>query len=421
MKESRWELFKNPNVSRYSLGLFLSALGDSVFYLTMAWMIMEVTGSGVIMATYLIAGGIPRIVMMLLGGVMADRLPARQIMIISDVLRAVIMGVLLLLCLDGTPPVWVLFVLGVLFGTVDAFYWPAEGVVRRRLVEKERFTQLASLLTGLMQLAIICGPLVGAMLLSAGGYTFGIAFNGVSFLISALTLFVIHILPLPEQQADGGERAKRSVRHDLLEGVRFVLQTPILLVLLVMSFFANMGVTSATVAMPFLADSFGTGAQGLSVISSTMAAGGILGSVLLTVWVIKHPTPRMVLLSFLLHGLMICIMGFVMNHWQAAAVMFVAGISTTAIQVIFAGWVQTVIPAALIGRVFSVMVLMSYAGTPIGQAAAGLLLDATSPNQVFFYGGVFETIVVTLAFLTPAIRRFGLKGQPSVRKEVTNV
>src|SRR4051812_42132351 len=117
---SRWSVFRNRDFRNFWLGYLLSQFGDAVFFITVGWMIVEITGSGLIMGTFLLLLGVPRVILMLVGGVLVDRISPRGLMFWSDILRAVVLGVMLLLPLEKGAPLWPLYVLAVIFGSVDA-------------------------------------------------------------------------------------------------------------------------------------------------------------------------------------------------------------------------------------------------------------------------------------------------------------
>jgi predicted MFS family arabinose efflux permease len=357
---SRWSLFTNRNFLFYWIGFLLSSFGDAIFTLTLSWMIVDITGSAIIMGTYLMVVGLPRAALMLFGGVVVDRLSPRTVMLYSDLLRGVVMVVLLLLCLGGTPPLWSLYVLGLIFGSVDAFYWPAASRLRQNLVIREQYTQMNSIITGTIQASVIVGPLVGASLLSLGGYTLGIAVNGLSFLLSALTLFAIR-LGVASTSASG--KQTRSIRKDLIEGLQFVWQTPILLTQLSAVFFANAGMNGASVGLPFLAQEYGVGADGFSRMSAAFGIGGVVGAVLFAVIVIKRPTPRMTWAAFFIQGLCLMIVSLTGHYMQAAVCLLGIGLASTAIQVLGPSVSQSLVPPEMMGRYASIGALLAMGST----------------------------------------------------------
>lgn len=167
------------------LGQAISAFGDGTFYIALSWQVLALTGSGTAIAGVLVAGTIPRILFFLIGGVAADRLPRRLVLLCSDSVRAVIVFVIALLGWAHLLQMWHLVGLALLFGVVDGFFNPAYQAIIPQLVEKEALAS-ANSLTGISQKV---GQILGAML-AAGSITIfaspasAFAFNGATFLIS---------------------------------------------------------------------------------------------------------------------------------------------------------------------------------------------------------------------------------------------
>ncbi|WP_157722047.1 MFS transporter [Tumebacillus avium] len=299
--------------------------------------------------------------------------------------------------------------MAVIFGLVDAFYWPAAGVIRQRIVTKEHYTQSNSVLIGSMQVAGIIGPLAGAMIFAMGGYHLGLVLNALSFIISAGTLAFVKLQPQESAAASPAGKQKRSFKADFLEGIRYVGKTPIILTMIIVSFFANAGANGVSVGLPFLAEKFGVGAAGLGQMSAGWGIGGLIGAVVITLIAIKNPTPRMTLIAFFVQGVAIFLTIFTLNHWYAAALLVVCGLASTSIQVFSSSVNQTIIPPELMGRVGSVMALISMGSTPPCQALAGWVIDTFGLDVLYFSGGLLELTAAGLAFLVPAIRLYGRK------------
>lgn len=401
---SRWTLFKSRSFMAYLLGVWLSAIGDGVFYLALSWMVVQTTGSGLRLASILVAGAAPRLVLMLLGGVAVDRLDARKLMVASDLLRAAMLAALIALGGSGVPPLWALYLFSVLFGAVDAIYWPAAGVIKQRAVAPEYYTQANGLLIGAQKAAGLLGPLVAALLLQWGSYRLNMAADALSFVISAATLMLVRLRTPEGEQADP---VKRSIWRDLTTGMRFVWQTPILLTLLAVIFVANAGANSIVVAMPFLTKQFGLGADGLAHMWMGWGAGAIVGAVVFTLVVIQQPKPRLGMLAFCLQGVAILFITFASNQWQVAGLMLLVGATSITIEVLLGSLLQTIIPLDLMGRVSSFLSVVAMGSTPLAQGAAGWLIDWMGAHHFFLWAGLVEALAAGVSLFLPVIRRYG--------------
>ncbi|SDX50628.1 Transmembrane secretion effector [Marininema mesophilum] len=110
-----------------------------------------------------------------------------------------------------------------------------------------------------------------------------------------------------------------------------------------------------------------------------------------------------------IEGLALFFIALTPNHWVAASLLVIIGGTTTAINVIAPSVNQSIIPKKLFGRVVSVMMLVMTGLVPITQALAGYVIDNTSSNQVFFYGGALELLTAGFAFFIPAVRNYSVQ------------
>ncbi|KEO81064.1 MFS transporter [Tumebacillus flagellatus] len=405
---SRWALFQDRAFLLYWIGFALSAFGDAIFFLDLQWMIVKLTGSGLVMGTMMLVMGLTRSVLMLVGGVVADRFDPRKLMALSDWSRAFVMIALYLLTLGvGTPPMAALYTLGVIFGLVDAVYWPARNAFAQRIVDKENYSQMNSISTGTMQLSVIIGPVLGAILLSAFGFGVGMWINALTFIVSAFTLLAVrkhwNTVYTPKKPQD---TTRTSFKTDLFEGLNFVRNTPVLMWLLILWFFANGAANGMSVGLPFIADEFGVGAQGLGYMRGAFGVGGVIGAVVLSIWAVKTPTPRKVFIAFTLQGLAMASISLMHNQWEVAALMFIGGIASTALSVISSSLMLLLIPQDLMGRVSSVNSILTMGSTPIAQGAAGTIIDFAGPHVLYAAFGIVEAGSSFAGLFVPALRKY---------------
>jgi MFS family permease len=196
----------------------VSVVGDALVIVALGLYVTRLTGDPSDVGFVLGAYSGPLIVFVLLGGVLADRLPRHLVMVVSDLARAVLHGVLALLIALGVVQVWHMVVIGLLFGTAEAFFRPAYTGLVPQTVPEEHIQQ-AQALTGLSrELATIASPaLATALVLGAGGaWAFGV--DAVTFLVSAVLLVRIR----------GRDRGRPGVRTTVLvelrEGARAVAE-----------------------------------------------------------------------------------------------------------------------------------------------------------------------------------------------------
>src|SRR5690348_11105176 len=150
-------------------GQSLSGLGDGIFYIALAWQVLLMTHSGTAMGIVLIASTLPRLVFMLFGGVAADRLPRRLILLWSDSGRGVVVLLISALGFAGLLQFWHLVVEALIFGIVDGFFMPAILALTPNLVEKDDLPSANALVSVSQTLTQLIGPILGAGLIALIG------------------------------------------------------------------------------------------------------------------------------------------------------------------------------------------------------------------------------------------------------------
>jgi MFS family permease len=139
-------------------GESVSPLGDQFHFVALAWLTLQLTGSGVALGTVLMAAAIPRAVFMLVGGAMSDRLSPRSLMLGSNVLRTVVVALVATLVLTGNAQLWQLYVLAFMFGVVDAFFYPALNTMVPMLVTDRQLPPANGLVQVMQQVSGLMGP-----------------------------------------------------------------------------------------------------------------------------------------------------------------------------------------------------------------------------------------------------------------------
>src|SRR5215467_13489368 len=178
-------------------GQTISVLGDAVFNIAITWEVLLLTGSATAMSLILIAQWAPRIVFLLLGGVIADRISRRLLMLWADAGRGDIVMVVAWLSWAHLLQFWHLIALAPLFGIAGSFFDPAYQAIMPQLVETEALSSVNSLNTLSRNVGFLLGPVLGAIFATLFGQASAFAFDGLTFAISALCLLALRLPPSP--------------------------------------------------------------------------------------------------------------------------------------------------------------------------------------------------------------------------------
>jgi MFS family permease len=393
-------------------GQTVSRLGDSLHRIALAWWVLEKTGSATAMGTVLVLTQIPLLIFLLIGGVVVDRFPRIRIMFISDVLSGCVVTFIAVFSWLNLLELWHIYIASLLFGFVEAFFFPAYQAVIPQLTPSELLTS-ANSLNGLSQRVMgIIGPTIGAALVAGGGTSLTFGLDALSFFISALC--VLPILRAGTDQtlrsANAGETGagKGTIREilrrgiaDLRQGWDAVVGVPWIWITIVIFGFINMTEASPrAVAMPFLIkDDLRADVGLLGLFGSAFSAGFVAGALWLGQYTRLRRRGLLGYLSVLLNGALLLLFGWKMPVPVLIASMFLYGFDYSAFGLIWNNTLQEMVPHHLLGRVYSIDALGSWVLLPIGFALAGWATDAFGAPAVFLAGGV-GTIALALIGLT---------------------
>jgi MFS family permease len=400
------EIFKNRNFLLYWISAWFTSLGDSIFIIALTWLLVEKTGSPLVVGTYLFVVGITKLIFILIGGIITDRFDAKHLLIYSNIIRAVLIFLLVGISFTDHFYIWVVYGIGAIFGMVDSVAEPAAITCRTRIVKKEQYTQSMSLLMIASNVSVVVGPMIGAGLVALGNTQIAILINALTFILSVFLLGSVSFGKFEK------ETSNTSMLKEVKEGFQYFIQTPIILTMATFAFFANAAVGAALLSIPFLAKEMGFGVEGFGLMNTAIGTGSVIGAFVFSIWSIKHPKPYMTLLTCFLQGIVILMIGFTHNLWLCIILFALLGMHEMAVNVIAPSVNHSIIPRKLFGRVISVMILVMSGSIPISQAIAGWAMEWTSPGAIFVGGGLLEMVAAAAVFCLPFVRKYEMKQTP---------
>lgn len=402
-------------------GQTVSALGDGAYTVALAWAVLDLTGSATDMGIVLVARSVPMLLFLLIGGVAADRLSRRLVMLASDAGRAV--AVLAIAALEwlGVLQVWHLVALAFFFGIVSGFFMPAYSSIAPELVEVEALPS-ANGLNGLSrQVGMLLGPLLGGALVAAVGAQDAFAFDGLSFVVSALCLLAARMpdsvgSARPEEQVAATDtkrrlRGMRGVAADIHEGMGYILASSWLWATILIASILNMTISGAlVVSLPKLvADVYHAGPALFGAIATLSGLGAIVATLVIGQarrlrrrGIVAYGGSAVASVALLAFGLPLPL---AVLPLVALGASFVEGFGISVFGVIWDTVMQELVPADKLGRVSSVDMLGSFCLQPVGFLVAGVLADRIGPAWVFVSAGAAGLALNLAGLCVRGIRR----------------
>ncbi len=395
------EIFRNKSFLYFWLSSILTAMGDSIFMITLMWLLVQLSGSPVIVGTYILLVTMTKFSFILFGGAVVDRFSVRKLLIGSALGRGAILLLIFLVISYTQPPIYYFYITGVLFGLIDAISEPAGITFRTRLVPEKHYTQSMSLIMMAGQASGVVGPLLGAMLYALYGAKMAFLINGVAFFVAAGLFLFIKVKEV------NNEKEHSSFFMGIKEGFTFFINTPVLATMAVFAFFANAAVGAVMVSLPFLMKDLDFGIKGYGWAQTSLAIGSVVAAVVFSLFVIHKPKPYMTLLTCFLQGASIVLIGFFSKELAILLLLLsFVGFFEAAVNVIAPSVNHALIPPKLFGRVIGIMVIIMGISEPIAAGTAGLLIEKIGATDVFVWGGLMEMLVAIIVFSLPFIRNY---------------
>ena len=402
-------------------GSFISMVGDQLTLIAFPWMVLKLTGDPLAMGTVLALAGIPRALFIVFGGAITDRFSARTIMFWSNIGRMMLMVILCYLVFSDSISLWMIYLTALLFGVVDAFFWPASSAIVPQLVDEERLHAANALIQGTAEMSVMAGPFVAGLVIAvfsvepAGGavdltgiaMVFGI--DTVTFMVSAITLAMIRLQPVRQDDAPFSIQAMLELVY---AGFRAMWQdVPLRILTLVFMIFTLFWRGPYLIGIPDLCNSrFPEGALAYGMIGSAFGVGAFIG----TVAGGSLPKPRdewlgiLVLADTLILGTSFLVYAVTPTVVWAALMTTVCGVLDGYLIVILISWIQLRVPTELMGRVMSMIMFFNAGLAPVSAALAGAFI-AWSLTGVFVIAGISLVLLSLLGFCFPVTRRMGIE------------
>ncbi|MGW6910614.1 MFS transporter [Streptomyces sp. NPDC054940] len=370
---------RDPNVLRWLGAYASSAVGDNVYYLALSWAAVQ-AGTPAQAGLVTALSAVPRAVLMLGGGVVADRFGPRRVLIGSDAVRCAAVLAVAGLLLVGRPGLWPLAALALLFGAVDAVMMPALGALPSRITGRGQLARVHGMRGLAVRLANVVGAPLGGLGVALGGTA---AAFGLAGLLFAASLPLLIALRVGRQPADDA-RARGSAWSDLTGGLRYIRGHRVLLPLIVVIALSDLGfVGPLNVGLALLADERGWGAGGVGWVLAGFGTGAGAASLLLTA---RGHVPRAGLVlsvSGVASAVAIGALAFMPHLAVAAAVALSIGLISGLNGVLCGALLQAESDRAYVGRVTSVSTFFSLGVAPLTFPLTGAAIGLWGTGPVF--------------------------------------
>lgn len=334
---------------------------------------------------------VPIVLFSMIGGVVADAMDRRRLMILTQTAMLLVAGVLAFLAFRGLTAVWPIYLLSALGSAAGSFDAPARQSLVPNLVPRSDLPNAISLNTIMFQLASVGGPSLAGIVIASFGIGWAYLFNSVSFVAVLVALLLMRDIPA----RDEGPRAELNLAA-ALEGLRFVFRTPIIRSTMLLDFFATF-FSSATALLPiFCQDILKVGAQGYGWLYAAPSVGALLAGAFMVGRAERIDRRGAVLVGAVFgYGLATILFGVSRVFWLSFLALALTGAADTISMIIRNVVRQLSTPDHLRGRMTSVSMVFFMGGPQLGELEAGLVAQAFGGPVSVVSGGVACLLATT--------------------------
>ncbi len=391
-----------PAYRLYWLGMLVSVSGFQMFRAAQAWFVYELTGSPLFLGYAAAASAAPGIVFNLFGGVFADKLDKRLLVMATQAANAGLILLLGIMTLLDVVEVWHVLVIVFLSGSVEAFDTPARQAIYPHLIDRRAMMSAVALNSSVWSGNRIVAPAIAGFIIALTNMETSFFVAAFCFSVMAVVMVFLKVPAIPQ----GG---RGNPLQDMFEGLSFIGRNSIFSFLIGMTFFNSFFGMAYVFLMPMFAqDSLGLGAGEYGTL---LSAGGV-GSLLVTLWLGSRRDTRykglLIIGGAVLFGISLIVFGitskYIGSFELALVILFLMGAVTSTYMISIQSSLQMMVPDRMRGRVMG-FYGMTWSIMPMGGLQAGALAN------IAFIGAPFAVVIGGLAVAAFAIGPALLNGK----------
>ena len=371
----------------FLFGQFVSLCGTWIQTVAQGWLVLQLTNSAFLVGLVTTLGSLPILLFTLYGGVVADRVDKRRLILWLQCGMALeALGLAILTQLDHVTVVWVAL-LAVFFGTLSAFEVPTRQSLVAEIVGREDLMNAIALGSSAFNLARVVGPAIAGTLIATVGLAACFWANALSYLAVIAGLVMMRTRQ-PER------RALVPALPALLEGIRYVLgnRWPRALMVLITTF-SVFGFSFVTMMPVFARDALRLDAKGYGALMSGVGVGAAAAALVMAGFGSRARTARLVIASSVLFGVLLTAASFAPEFWSALPLFTVTGCLMAVGGITSNTMLQLQVPDHLRGRVMGFYSFTVLGMAPFGSLQAGFVSEHFGARASFALGGVVCLLV----------------------------
>ncbi len=375
---------RHRNFRLYWIGQIVSLVGTWMQSVSQPWLVLLLGGTYIQLGIVVALQFAPSLALAPLGGVLADRVDKRRLLLVTQSIASLQALVMFVLTVTNVVQIWHIMLLALALGFVNALDMPVRQSFAAELVPRDDLMNAITLNSASFNLARIIGPAVAGVTLALYGPAFNFAINAVSYLG---VLIALRRMDPAAMQPIARPAQHPSYRSSLGEGIRYALRTPtVLWPLVLLAGVGTFGMNFQTLLPLFAKYTLHLGADGFGALFAAMGVGSLIGSLSLAFIGSRRPLVWMILGGAVSFVIFESLLGLSRAPVSAFPLIVFVGLSSMLMVNTINVTVQRSVPDALRGRVMALYVTVFAGSTPIGGLFAGTVAQAWGPPAGFLVG-----------------------------------
>lgn len=368
-------------------GACTSSIGTWMQSVAQSWLVLSMSGSAFLLGLDGFLGQIPIVMFSLIGGVIADRIERRRVLLGSQYVQMTCAFLLTVLFAFKVVKVWHILCLSFVVGCAQSFGGPAYSALVPMLVEKEDLPNAIALNSIQFNLARVIGPMLGGLALTGLGAVWCFGLNGLSFVAVIISLLMLNIKFVPQNTGE-------SILTGVKQGIHFIRKQGAMEGLIILAFcMTALAIPMLTFLPVFAKDVFHRGPTAFTILLSCSGAGSVAGALIVAA---RGNVERKGLVALLTLALLGCGMAaFALSKvlLLSCALLFISGAALMGAFSMISSLVQLITANEMRGRVMSVYNVAFRGGMPLGSLATGYLVRTYSAPHVLAVNGLLLVLV----------------------------
>jgi MFS family permease len=403
-RQSAFSALRHRDFRLLWMGQIVSVTGSQMQMVAINWHIYLLTHSAFALGLVGLFRAGPIILCSLVGGVVADVIDRRRLMITTQIVMLASSGMLALVTFSGLRHVWPIYLLTAIASAAWAFDTPARQALVPALVPPRDFPNAVSLGMLMFQGGTIVGPALAGFLLAGRGPGLVYALNAGSFVAVIVGLALMRVRGRPA--VEDGKEASISIEA-LMEGLRFVWRTPIIVQTMTLDFVATFFASANQLLPIFAKDILQVGARGLGFLASAPAVGAVLAGLVMARRGILKRQGVIVIVSVAIFGAATIAFGLSRAFWFSLVMLAVTGAADTVSTILRQTIRQLATPNYLRGRMTSVNMIFFMGGPQLGELEAGTVAALLGASLSVLTGGIGCLVAASVAIVAAkTLRRY---------------